>query len=164
VSDYKSAISNIGSKVTASSLGGFVGKRNIDKVIITESEKEASDDWLINDMVKSSHINSTGSNKRKSHHVSETESEDEDGIMCDKYIDKELANLSFNELEKLDEVTGIKSPISKKRLIDPSGYSQNGDAGIYQIDDSSIAEKVTNYGYDTDSYCKMSSELRRING
>ena len=48
-----------------------------DKIIITESEKDASDDWLINDMNKKSKAKYASNNKRKSFHFSDTESDQE---------------------------------------------------------------------------------------
>ncbi len=172
VFDYKSAINSIGSKVattTTGSLGGCVGKRNPEKVIITESEKDASDDWLINDMVRtntSGNNQSNVNNKRKSHHVTETDSEDEAAAPGNKQIDDDLANLSFNDMD-LDESGALKSPISKKRLIDSSDESQKGGfAGICQMDDSStdMPQILDNYGYDPGNYAKMGNELRKMNG
>ena len=60
--DYKKTISSIGKRSTASTAGYCTsGKKVADKVIITESEKDASDDWLIDDMGRTKGAKASGS-------------------------------------------------------------------------------------------------------
>lgn len=142
-----------------------------DKVIITESEKDASDDWLINDMDKKTKVKHASTNKRKSYHFSDTESDQErspqklKSTIIDSDLEDSLPNL--NLYDKSSGEQRIKSPLSKKRFIEDD--SQSSDLFQTNEDSSSavlceVDKMMEDYSYDTQSYTKMSREIRDMNG
>jgi NF-kappa-B inhibitor-like protein 2 len=50
VSQYKQAINSIGSKSTSGTATMTLGKKGVDKVIVSEKEYSITEDWLINDL------------------------------------------------------------------------------------------------------------------
>ena len=162
-------LKNLGGK-NSGTTSSTTGKKAFDRVIITESEQNISDDWLINDIAKKSN------NKRKAYHRNDTESNDDDD---NEKIGNDLSNLNFNELG--DNTTKkpankIKSPNSKKRYIDSSSDNDSNFPDIsncemiqYSTENlhSDMYESEENLGcyeYDTQSYKNMGREIRKMNG
>lgn len=190
--DYKKTITNIGKSIVfnlnkknfhLTRLNALLGSRNAsmgycttgkkisDKVIITELEKDASDDWLINDMTKKTKAKHASTNKRKSYHFSDTESDQErsphkaKSTIIGSDLEDSLPNLNLYE-KSLGEQR-IKSPLSKKRFIEDD--SQSSDIFKTNEDSSSavlceVDKMMEDYSYDTRSYTKMSREIRETNG
>lgn len=147
----------------------------LDKVIITESEKDASDDWLINDMNKKPKAKQASSNKRKSYHFSDTDSDQEcspqkaKNTIISSDLEDSLPNLNLYDTasSKVSEGRKIKSPLSKKRFIEDDSLSND----IFQTNEDSssavlceVDKMMEDYSYDTQSYDKMSREIREMNG
>lgn len=105
-------------------------------MIITESEKDKSDTWLINDISKNSTNKIKQTNKRKTSHIRET---DDEGSDSNDIMNAELfASLNFHE--KAKESSGLpKSPLSKKRFIETSSedeFQTNDITDIYESNSS----------------------------
>jgi hypothetical protein len=136
IKEYREALSGIGSKSTTSSSGGhFSGKKQVDKVLITESEFKANEDWLINDIADrpdkkimnkafaGSRIGTTnGSNKRK-HRVLDENSNDE----YDNENESEKVNKIDNDSDDFEldyqfyrnnKSSSLSTSAYKKRILD----------------------------------------------
>ena len=155
VRQYKEAINQIGSK--SNKIGSATtGKKVIDKVIVSETEYNINDKWLINDIEKKSHQaqkhNKTSSSKRKFNFNSDLEEEDDEEEVnstneiknnAKSKIGFESGEDDFDIFLKNKKVNNkstngekfVKSPISKKRFID-SNYEERQRESLELLKDA----------------------------
>lgn len=121
VSEYKQAISSIGSKsTTCSSISSF-GKKIINKVIISESDYNMNDRWLINDMPKPT----TTNNKRKhSVNIQDEDEYDKKTTSSESNTCDSIPNEDEDDFER-DYLICRTNRMPKKRMIDTSSDSSS---------------------------------------
>jgi hypothetical protein len=145
IKEYREALSSIGSKSTGVTSSGLChGKKAIDKVIVTENEYDANQDWLINDVEvaerKISNKKFVGSGTRVLNPVStsgrvstkrKSRNDENDGGDCDMEQEEsaQCRNVDMNEVDSNDAnenddeadfafCRAGKSKAAKKRIID----------------------------------------------
>ena len=115
VFEYKEAMNRIGSKSSKS--GTVLGKKCVDKVIVTESEYNVNNEWLIDDLNKKTHKTN---NKRK--FVVEEEEEEE----RNSRIDDEMSNLTFEDNENEETLINNDNDKDIDELLLNSRKSKRG--------------------------------------
>ena len=177
VRQYKEAINQIGSKSSGVGTSLVTGKKVVDKVIVTESEYNLSDKWLINDMEKKAHKVASSSKRKYSYnsdlddddeesssnkesdqntHKNRLEDSDEDFDFLIKANKKTTSNLVAN-LEK----NIVKSPISKKRFVD-SNYEERQRESLELAQDAQEYDQNVGLQFDcfhSDLYNNFESSL-----
>jgi hypothetical protein len=161
IKEYKEALCGIGSKSTGVTASiPFGGKKVIDKVIVTENEYDANEDWLINDLevperkivnkkfngtrVASTSAPKSTSNKRKNRNDDLDEDEENQDSGGSRNV--EMYDSNSNEAIDDDEMDfqfcrQTKSKATKKRIID-SCPSEDDIMKTYDIYASNIEDST----------------------
>ncbi len=179
VRQYKEAINIIGSK--SNIIGSTTsGKKGLDKVIVSETEYNLNDKWLINDIEKKSHQAQKHhkNSKRKFSFNSDLEEEDkdeEDLISTNetKKNSKSSSKVFDSDEEDFDVLLkskrtsnnnkcekSVKSPISKKRFVD-ANYEERQRESIELVKDAqkiNLSEDLQFDFLNSDTYLNMDFE------
>ena len=158
VREYKEALSLIGSKSNGSGSSMSTGKKLVDKVIISESEYNLNDKWLINDIEKKFHGHKSSkafasSSKRKYSCNSELEERDDYEAETAKKLDSDEDDFDFllknkksnNKTSYLEKIA--KSPISKKRFVE-SNYEERQRESLEIVKETQHINLSDNFQYD----------------
>ncbi len=139
VCEYREAMTRLaGGKGNSLSANVSSSKKCLDKVLITESEFSANENWLIEDIEKrSEHATAnrvdtherTSSTKRKyAKKAEKSESENEESVRNNHLNEEEDDEEEDDYLMFKKNRNPVKSPISKKRLIDDE---ENCEGKVY---------------------------------